>query len=227
LGGDALRKRTGKQPRNTSPPAGRTLPRAAASRPGAAAPQSLTPPTPLPPPNPTPEPTPAPGPSSPILIQPQPQPQPSASQDRAGLRVVGIVTASVGVAALLAAVALNVKANSMASGDSVHGQRICQGERSEDLRGRFVGGLRRRYRWRGNRRRPVRIGLRSGGKRIGQRRSPACRCPRSRGRDDDRGISNERSVNPPAVPLWWRTLGHGFALPRWRSLFSFRRRVQA
>lgn len=64
------------------------------------------------PPAPAPEPRPTPEPSQPVVVQPQPAPQPPAIHGRAGLRTAGIVTASVGVAAVVAAVVLNVKANS-------------------------------------------------------------------------------------------------------------------
>jgi hypothetical protein len=73
------------------------------------APQPSTPPPP--PPVPTREPMPTLQPPQPIVVQPQPQPP--ATHGKAGLRTAGIVTASVGVAALVAAVVLNVKANSM------------------------------------------------------------------------------------------------------------------
>lgn len=75
------------------------------------APQPLAPlPTP---PIPTPVPPPTPEPSGPIVVQPAPQPQPPATRGSAGLRTAGIVTASVGVAAVVTAIVLNVKANSM------------------------------------------------------------------------------------------------------------------
>jgi hypothetical protein len=72
------------------------------------APEPITPPLPLPP-APTAESTPEP--STPIVVEPQPQP--AATHGRGRLRTAGIVTASVGVAALVAAVVLNVKANSI------------------------------------------------------------------------------------------------------------------
>ncbi len=75
------------------------------------APQPVTPAAP--PPAPTPAPAATPEPSGPIVIRPAAEPQPPATHGRAGLRTAGIVTASVGVAALVAAVVLNVKANSM------------------------------------------------------------------------------------------------------------------
>jgi hypothetical protein len=68
--------------------------------------------TPSPPPVQTPEPAPTPEPSRPIVFQPAPEPQPLATHGNAGLRTAGIVSASVGVAAVVAAVILNVKANS-------------------------------------------------------------------------------------------------------------------
>lgn len=74
---------------------------------------ATTVPQPSPPPPLPPAPTPPPEPSQPIVVQPQPEPQPPATHGRAGLRTAGIVTASVGVAAVVAAVVLNVKANSM------------------------------------------------------------------------------------------------------------------
>jgi hypothetical protein len=71
------------------------------------------PPTATPPPVQAPEPAPTPEPSRSIVVQPAPEPQPLAPHGNAGLRTAGIVTASVGVAAVVAAVILNVKANSM------------------------------------------------------------------------------------------------------------------
>lgn len=58
-----------------------------------------------------PEPASTPESSTSILAQPQAQPSPSPT--RPGLRVAGIVTASVGVAAVAAGVLLNLKVNSM------------------------------------------------------------------------------------------------------------------
>ena len=69
--------------------------------------------TPTPPTVQTPEPTPTSEPSRSIMAQPAPEPQPLAPHGNAGLRTAGIVTASVGVAAVVAAVVLNVKANSL------------------------------------------------------------------------------------------------------------------
>ncbi len=78
---------------------------------------ATTPPQPSIPPSPplvrAPEPTPSPEPSRPIVIQPPLESQPPATHGNAGLRTAGIVTASVGVAAVVAAIVLNVKANSM------------------------------------------------------------------------------------------------------------------
>jgi len=68
-----------------------------------------TPPPPLPPPLPEPQPAP-----HPTVVVPQPQPA-AASPAGGGLRVAGIVTASVGAAAVIAGVVLNLKANSMVS----------------------------------------------------------------------------------------------------------------
>jgi len=66
-----------------------------------------------PPPAQAPEPAPTPESSRSIVVQPAPEPQPLSPHGNAGLRTAGIVTASVGVAAVVAAVVLNVKANSM------------------------------------------------------------------------------------------------------------------
>jgi len=52
-------------------------------------------------------------PSRPIVFQPAPEPQALFTHGNAGLRTAGIVSASVGVAAVVAAIILNVKANSM------------------------------------------------------------------------------------------------------------------
>jgi hypothetical protein len=71
------------------------------------------PPTPTLPPVQPPEPAPTSEPSKPIVVQPSPEPQPLAPHGNAGLRTAGIVSTSVGVAAVVAAVVLNLKANSM------------------------------------------------------------------------------------------------------------------
>ena len=71
-------------------------------------PQVFVPPTPVaaaPEPKPTPEPT------APVVVEPQPQPAPVNSG--AGLRIGGIVTASVGVAAVAAGVVFNLMSNSL------------------------------------------------------------------------------------------------------------------
>jgi hypothetical protein len=52
-------------------------------------------------------------PESSTSIAAQPEPQPASGQGKAGLRVAGIVTASVGVAALATGVFLNLKVNSL------------------------------------------------------------------------------------------------------------------
>jgi hypothetical protein len=75
----------------------------------ASAPQPFVPP--LPTPAASPEPTPPPEQSTSIVAQPEPQP--AATNSGSGLRVAGIVTASVGVAAVVAGVLLNLKVNSM------------------------------------------------------------------------------------------------------------------
>jgi hypothetical protein len=81
---------------------------------GSSSATSLTQPsTSPPPPVHAPEPAPTLEPSRSIVLQPAPEPQPLSPHGNAGLRIVGIVTASVGVAAVAAAVVLNVKANSM------------------------------------------------------------------------------------------------------------------
>jgi tetratricopeptide (TPR) repeat protein len=67
------------------------------------------PPPPLPPPLPEPQSMPY-----PTVALPRPQPAP-ASPHGGGLRIAGIVTASVGAAALVAGLVLNIKANSMVS----------------------------------------------------------------------------------------------------------------
>jgi hypothetical protein len=61
----------------------------------------------------TPSASPFPAPANPVVVEPQPLSSPV--QDRRGLRIAGIVTASVGVAAVVSGVLLNVKANSMVS----------------------------------------------------------------------------------------------------------------
>jgi hypothetical protein len=79
-------------------------------------PSATTPPQPStlpPPPAHAPEPAPTPELSRSTVVQPAPEPQPLATHGNAGLRTAGIVTASVGVAAVVAAVVLNLKANSM------------------------------------------------------------------------------------------------------------------
>jgi serine/threonine-protein kinase len=65
------------------------------------------PPPPLPPPLPEPQPAP-----HPVVVALQPQTAPAAPAG-GGLRIAGIVTASVGAATVLAGVGLNLKANSM------------------------------------------------------------------------------------------------------------------
>jgi hypothetical protein len=77
----------------------------------ASAPQPLVPPPPPPTPVTPPEPTSTPKSSTSIAAQPEAQPAPTTSGS--GLRVAGIVTASVGVAAVVAGVLLNLKVNSM------------------------------------------------------------------------------------------------------------------
>jgi hypothetical protein len=69
--------------------------------------------TPLPPPVQAPEPAPTLEPSRTIVVQPAPEPQPLGAHGNARLRTAGIVTASVGVAAAVAGVVLNLKVNSM------------------------------------------------------------------------------------------------------------------
>jgi hypothetical protein len=59
------------------------------------------------------EPAPTPEPSRSIVVQPAPEPPSLSTHGNAGLRTAGIVSASVGLAAVIAAVVLNVKANSM------------------------------------------------------------------------------------------------------------------
>ncbi len=54
-----------------------------------------------------------PEPSQPIVVQPAQEPQTLSTRGNPGLRTAGIVTASVGVAAVVAAVVLNIKANSV------------------------------------------------------------------------------------------------------------------
>ena len=65
----------------------------------------------------TPEPAASPEPSTPIVTQPalQPLPEPAPASGGAGLRIGGIVAASVGVASLGAGVLFNLKANGMIS----------------------------------------------------------------------------------------------------------------
>jgi tetratricopeptide (TPR) repeat protein len=70
-------------------------------------------PAPLPPPLPPPLPEPQPM-SYPTAVVPQPQAAP-VSPAGGGLRIAGIVTASIGAAALVAGLVLNLKANSMVS----------------------------------------------------------------------------------------------------------------
>jgi hypothetical protein len=73
---------------------------------------SPTPPPPPPPPEPRPQPEPQ------VVSRVPVQPQPIAAADpssRGGLRVAGIVTASVGAAGVIAGVLLNLKANSTVS----------------------------------------------------------------------------------------------------------------
>jgi hypothetical protein len=80
-------------------------------------PSSLTPPTaPLtqPPPPPPTEPLPRPANPPPEIQRPR-QPVPAATNPGSGLRTAGIVVASVGGAALVAGIILNLKVNSMAS----------------------------------------------------------------------------------------------------------------
>jgi hypothetical protein len=77
----------------------------------ASAPQPIVPPPSTPTPVAPPEPTSTPEPSRSIVAQSESQLAPSNSGS--GLRVAGIVTASVGVAAVVAGVLLNLKANSM------------------------------------------------------------------------------------------------------------------
>jgi len=85
-----------------------TLARERASSSATALPQPSTLP---PPPAQAPEPAPTPEPSRPVVVQPAPEPL--APHGNAGLRTAGIVSASVGVAAVVAAVVLNLKANSV------------------------------------------------------------------------------------------------------------------
>jgi hypothetical protein len=67
----------------------------------------------LPPPPPV---APAPAPSPPVVeVQPAPPPPQPTGSSGAGLRTAGIITASVGVAAVAAGVILNVKVNTMAN----------------------------------------------------------------------------------------------------------------
>lgn len=75
-------------------------------------------PTPPPPPPPPPPPEPTPQPEQQVVPRVPLQPQPIAAADPSsgsGLRVAGIVTASVGAAGVIAGVLLNLKANSMVS----------------------------------------------------------------------------------------------------------------
>lgn len=71
------------------------------------APQVFVPPAPVA----TPEPKPTSEPTTPVVVEPARQPAPVSSG--AGLRIGGIVTASVGVAAVAAGVVLNLKSNSL------------------------------------------------------------------------------------------------------------------
>jgi len=71
------------------------------------APQVFVPPTSVA----TPEPKPNPEPSTPVVVEPERQPAPVGSG--AGLRIGGIVTASVGVAAVAAGVVFNLMSNSL------------------------------------------------------------------------------------------------------------------
>lgn len=76
---------------------------------GTAPPPAVAQPLSTPPATPKPEPAPEPEPA-PIVAQPAPKP--TSSGDGAGLRIGGIVVASVGVAAAAAGVVFNLKANS-------------------------------------------------------------------------------------------------------------------
>lgn len=68
-------------------------------------------PAPVAPLAPRPAPTVEPAPDAPMVAQPAPETKPQARRAGAGLRIAGIATASVGVAALVTAIVLNVKAN--------------------------------------------------------------------------------------------------------------------
>ena len=89
------------------------LPPDQSSRSQAAAPQPFVPPTPPPSPATTPEPPSTP--ESSTSIGAQSEPQTASTHSGTGLRVAGIVTASVGVAAAVAGVLLNLKANNIAN----------------------------------------------------------------------------------------------------------------
>jgi hypothetical protein len=89
------------------------LPPDQSSKSQASAPQPFVPPPPPPTPAAPPEPPSTPESSTSIAAQPEPQPAPT--HGGSGLRVAGIVTASVGVAAAAAGVLLNLKANSMSN----------------------------------------------------------------------------------------------------------------
>jgi hypothetical protein len=73
------------------------------------APQAFVPPPPVA----TPEPKPTPEPTTPVVVEPERQPAPVSSG--AGLRIGGILTASVGIAAVAAGVVFNLKSNAMIS----------------------------------------------------------------------------------------------------------------
>ena len=87
------------------------LPPDQSSKSQASAPQPFVPPTPPPTPAAPPEPPSTPESSTSIAAQPEAQPAPT--HGGSGLRVAGIVTASVGVAAVAAGVVFNLKSNSI------------------------------------------------------------------------------------------------------------------